>query len=381
MSTPQDSQATSPRHTADVNEQLPAALGFRMPAEWEPHRATWLVWPHSWHDWGGKLPVIHWCYVEIVRRLTSGEKVAILFKTAAHEARARGKLEQMMVDLSSVEFYTIQTNRSWIRDHGPIFIVRSNGEASSTEENKELAVTDWRFNSWARYSNWKLDNEVSARLADVLGVKRFRPHVQPPGTPRHLVLEGGSIDVNGRGLLLTTEECLLSSTQARNPGLSRERIEEFLGSYLGVRRVLWLSRGIAGDDTHGHVDDIARFVAPRTVVAAVEENPRDENYVPLQENRERLERMTDLDGHRLDVVPIPLPRPLFFEGQRLPASYLNFYIANGRVLVPTFNDPADRVALGRFADLFPDREIVGIHAVDLVLGLGTIHCLTLQEPA
>ena len=380
MSTPQDSQATSPRHTLDVHDQVPAALGFRMPAEWEPHRATWLVWPHSWHDWETKLPAIHWCYVEIVSRLISGEKVAILVKDAAHEARARRKLEQAMVDLSRVEFYTIRTNRSWIRDHGPLFIVRSNGQAASTEERKEIAVTDWRFNSWARYSNWKLDNEVAGRLADVLGVKRIRPHAQPKGTRRHLVLEGGSVDTNGRGLLLTTEECLLSSTQARNPGLSREQMEELLGSYLGARKVLWLNRGIAGDDTHGHVDDVARFVAPRTVVAAIEDNPRDENYLPLKENRERLEGMTDLDGHRLDVVPIPMPRPLVFEGQRLPASYLNFYISNSRVLVPTFNDPADRVALGRLAGLFPDRETVGIHAVDLVLGLGTIHCLTLQEP-
>ena len=381
MSTPQDTQATSHRQALDAHDQLPAALGFRMPAEWEPHRATWLVWPHSWHDWEAKLPAIHWCYVEIVSRLISGEKVAILVKDAAHETRARRKLEQARVDLSRVEFYTIRTNRSWIRDHGPLFIVGSNGRAAATQERKAMAVTDWRFNSWARYSNWKLDNEVPGRLADLLGVKRFRPHVQPKGTRRHLVLEGGSVDVNGRGLLLTTEECLLSSTQARNPGLPREQMEEVLGSYLGARKVLWLSRGIAGDDTHGHVDDVARFVAPRTVVAAIEDNPRDENYLPLKENRERLEGMTDLEGHRLDVVPIPMPRPLVFERQRLPASYLNFYISNSRVLVPTFNDPADRVALGRLAGLFPDRETVGIHAVDLVLGLGTIHCLTLQEPA
>ena len=381
MSTPHSSHATASRPSLEATEPPPGALGFRMPAEWEPHRATWLTWPHAWHDWETKLPAIHWCYVEIVRQLVSGERVALLFKDAAHETRARLKLEQASVDLSRVESYTIRTNRSWMRDYGPVFVIRSNGEEATADQRREIAITDWRFNSWARYSNWKLDNEVPARVADLLGVKRFRAQVELNGKRRDLVLEGGSIDVNGQGLLLATEECLLSAVQARNRGVSRETIEALLGRYLGVRKVLWLSRGIAGDDTNGHVDDIARFVAPRTVVAAVEDDPRDENYAPLKENRDRLARMTDLDGHRLTVVPMPMPRPLFFEGQRLPASYLNFYIGNRRVLVPTFNDPADRVALGRLADLFPDREVVGIHAVDLVLGLGTMHCLTQQEPA
>ena len=367
--------------TATLDKLCPRRVGLRMPAEWEPHRATWMVWPHSWHDWGCKLSIIHWCFVEIVRRLSSNERVAIIVKNDSLEARARMYLTQMMVNLSDVEFYTMSTNRSWIRDNGPIFVVRTSSSKSQTEEKRELAITDWGFNSWAKYSNWKMDNEIPQRLAETLGVRRFQPQVEQGSSRHDLILEGGSIDVNGEGLLLTTEDCLLSNIQARNPGVSRQTIEDSLRVYLGVGEIIWLNKGIAGDDTNGHVDDIARFVGALTVAIAVEEDPSDENYSPLQENRERLESITTIDGHRLNLVPIPMPKPLYFEKQRLPASYLNFYIANGQVLVPTFNDPADRIALGRFADLFPDREIIGIHAVDLVLGLGALHCLTLQEPS
>ena len=255
-----------------------------------------------------------------------------------------------------------------MRDSGPIFVTSATGE--------RIAL-DWRFNAWAKYPDWAQDDRVPAFVAKSLGV----PAVQPVHNGHRVVLEGGSIDVNGTGLLLTTEECLLSTTQQRNPPLSREDYERVFADYLGVKKVLWLDRGIVGDDTHGHIDDLARFVAPRTVVAVVESNPSDENFELLQANRERLEGMTDHNGSKLEVVPLPMPRPLIFEGVRLPASYANFYIANGTVIVPTFNDPADRVALGTLADLFPGREVVGISCVDLVWGLGTLHCMTQQEPA
>jgi agmatine deiminase len=240
---------------------------------------------------------------------------------------------------------------------------------------------NWQFNAWARYRNWKRDNVLPKQLARRLRLRRFEATLNDNGRVRPIVLEGGSIDVNGAGLLLTTEECLLSPVQARNPGIEQADLEHAFSAYLGVHKVLWLDRGIAGDDTHGHIDDIARFVSPRTVVAAVEDEPLDENHKPLRENLTRLKQMCDMDGHPIEIVTVPMPRPLFFGAQRLPASYLNFYIGNRVVLVPTFNDPLDRVALLCLAELFPDRDVVGIHAVDLVLGLGTIHCLTQQEPA
>jgi agmatine deiminase len=239
-----------------------------------------------------------------------------------------------------------------------------------------VAITDWQFNAWAKYPDWKRDNKVPDRIAKILEMKSFKPK---QGGKR-IVLEGGSIDVNGQGLLLTTEDCLLSEIQQRNPGLSRTDIEETFTEYLGVKKTLWLNRGITGDDTHGHVDDLACFVGPRRIVTVVEDNPADENYQPLQENLERLRGMTDLEGRSLEIVTIPMPHPLYFDGTRLPASYANFYIGNECVLVPTFNDSHDRKALGQLAEIFPDRRVVGIHAVDLVWGLGTLHCMTQQEP-
>lgn len=368
------------RPRARVRQDVPATLGFRMPAEWEPHRATWLVWPHHRPDWESKMPAIPWCYVEIARHLVGGERVAIIVNSAVHEKQARELLRLARADLNRIEFHRIPTDRSWIRDSGPMFVVRGEpGPAGGVP--REIAMVDWRFNAWARYSNWKRDNLVPKHLARRLRLRRFEAVLHGDDRRRPLVLEGGSIDVNGAGLLLTTEACLLSPLQARNPGVSRAELEEAMGAYLGVRKVLWLNRGVAGDDTHGHVDDIARFVGARTVVAALEVDPREDNYVPLDESLERLRQMTDLEGRPLEVVTLPMPRPLFFGDQRLPASYLNFYIGNRAVLVPTFNDPADRVALTCLAGLFPGREVIGIHSVDLVLGLGTIHCLTQQEPA
>jgi len=341
----------------------PAALGYRMPAEWEPHAATWLAWPHERRDWPGKLAAIPWVYGEVVRHLVPGERVRILVGDAAIERSARRLLSRVGVDLARVDFFRIPTDRSWTRDFCPLFVRRDDGD---------VALTNWRFNGWAKYPNWKRDDAVPDRLARRLGRRQWKLDV---------VLEGGSIDVNGRGALLTTEECLFGTEQARNPGMARAEIERALHDHLGVRKVLWLGRGIAGDDTHGHVDDLARFVDERTVVVVAEEDPTDPNYEPLRENRERLERMSDQDGAPLRIVTLPMPAPLVFDGQRLPASYANFYVGNAAVLVPTFNDPRDRQALATVAELFPSRRVVGIHAVDLVWGLGTLHCMTQQEPA
>lgn len=352
-------------------QDTPTARGFRLPAEWEAHEATWIGWPHNRTDWPGKFAPIPWVYGEIVRKIAPGEIVRTLVNSKAHEAQARRVLARVGVDLSRVEFFRFPTNRGWTRDFGPIFVRRAGPPP-------ELAVVRFGFNAWARYPDWQKDDAVAERAAQAIGCRLFRARTKDGC----LVLEGGSIDVNGRGTLLTTEECLLDpATQVRNPGLAGEKVEAVLRAYLGVTNVLWLGRGIAGDDTHGHIDDICRFVGPRTVVLCQEDDPHDANYRPLQEDRERLEGMRLEDGSRIEVVPLPMPRPLYFDGQRLPASYANFYIANSAVLVPTFNDPKDPVALGTLAELFPDRPVIGIHGVDLVWGLGTLHCLTREQPA
>ncbi len=352
----------------------PSDAGFRMPAEWEPHHATWLVWPHARADWEVKTTAVEWCYADIARNLIRGERVAIVYRDAAVRRRAERRLRRTGVHLNRIDAHIIPTNRSWIRDCGPVFVVGGSAARS------EVAATDWRFNGWARYRAWRRDDALPRTIAGHLGMRRFEIAAVMSYGPRPVVLEGGSIDVNGQGLLLTTEQCLLGREQARNPDLPREAIERVLQQALGVERVLWLGGGIAGDDTHGHVDDVARFVRPDTVVAAVEPDTRDENHAPLADNLARLREMRDLRGRPLHVVTIPMPRPLYFDGERLPASYLNFYIGNDVVLVPTFNDPSDRVALGILADLFPAREVVGIHAGDLILGLGAVHCVTQQQP-
>jgi agmatine deiminase len=350
----------------------PAALGYRMPAEWEPHAATWLAWPHERADWPGKLAPIPWVYGEVVRHLTPGERVRILVRDAPSERRARVLLKRVGAELQQVDFVRVATDRSWTRDFCPLFVKSERGE---------VAITNWKFNGWAKYPNHRRDDAVNDRLVRRLGMRAWSPRLGSGARSRPVVMEGGSLDVNGRGTLLTTEECLLSPVQARNPGLSREALERVLGDHLGVRKVLWLGNGIVGDDTHGHVDDLARFVDERTVVIAEESDPQDANYHNLVENRARLEAMTTADGRRLRVVGLPMPAPVRLDGVRLPASYANFYIGNAAVLVPTFNDRNDRRALQILAELFPDREVVGIHAVDLVWGLGTLHCMTQQEPA
>ncbi len=346
-----------------------------MPAEWERHEATWLAWPHNRTDWPGKLTAILWVYGEIVRKLAPGEMVRILVRSARESVRVRRLLSRIGVEPSRVELFRVPTDRGWVRDCGPLFLLRA---GSPPDNVPGIAIVRFRFNAWARYSDWRKDDAVPLDIARTLGCRLFTAAVNGRG----LVLEGGSIEVNGRGTLCTTEECLLDPrTQVRNPGLGRQDYEAAFRAYLGVTNVLWLGDGLAGDDTHGHVDDVCRFVGPRTVVLCQEKDPHDVNYRALAANRERLEGMRLEDGGKLEIVPLPLPTPLWFEGRRLPASYANFYIANGVVLVPTFNDPNDRVALGILGDLFPNRQVVGLHAVDLVWGLGTIHCLTQQQPA
>jgi agmatine deiminase len=350
----------------------PAALGYRFPAEWEPHAATWIAWPHEKRDWPGKFSPIPWVFAEVVRALVPGERMRIEVNDRFHEDRARRTLQRCGVDLGQVDFHRIPTDRVWTRDHGPIFVRNEAGD---------VALTHWRFNGWAKYPNHRRDDAVPNRVARLQRRRQWKPTVEVDGETRLVVLEGGAIDGDGQGTLLTTEECLLSDVQARNPGVSREQLEALFTAYLGVSRVIWLGDGIVGDDTHGHVDDLARFVGVGTVVVAQEENPADPNHRRLRDARERLELALDARGNRLRVVPLPMPAPVVFDGQRLPASYANFYIGNAAVLVPTFNDVADRVALQTLADLFPERRVVGIHALDLVWGLGTLHCMTQQEPA
>lgn len=347
---------------------------FRMPAEWEPHEATWLIWPHARADWDVKTAAAEWCFVEMVRHLVRGERVALICRDAAVRARALGRLRRSGVEDGRIRTCVIPTNRSWIRDCGPIFVVRGRGA------RREVGATDWRFTGWGRYRACALDDAVPRCIAERLGMRRMEICAPEDEGAGRVVLEGGSIDVNGEGLLLATETCLLGRTQARNPGLSREALERILRETLGARAVLWLHGGLAGDDTHGHVDNLARFVGPDTVAAAEEPDPLDANHEPLAANLARLRSMRDLRGRPLRVVPLPMPRPLEFDGTRLPASYLNFYIGNDVVLVPTFNDPADRDALATLASLFPAREVVGVHAVDLLVGLGAVHCVTQQQP-
>jgi agmatine deiminase len=350
----------------------PADLGFSMPAEWEAHEATWLGWPHNPTDWPGKLDTIRWVYGEIVRRIAPGETIRILVKNRDEEGRARSFLARAGADLKRVRFVVHPTDRGWTRDSGPVFLRRR------VRQKRETAVVHLHFNAWARYPDWKKDRLVPEIAAKLL--KKRLLDAQVNGRP--FALEGGGIEVNGRGTLLTTEECYLDpKVQVRNPGLGKREIEGALKQSIGVNNIFWLGSGIAGDDTHGHVDDLCRFVSPGKLILVREDNPTDINYRPLAENWERIEDLRLEDGSKPEVIALPMPEPLYFDGYRLPASYANFYISNAAVIVPTFNDPNDREALGILSDLFKDRIVVGIHAVDLVLGYGTLHCLTQQQPS
>jgi len=346
----------------------PASLGFRMPAEWEGHEATWLGWPHNKQDWPGKFPPIPWVYGEIARRIVPGENVRIIVNSKPHEASAKRVLKKAGVDLARVEFFRFPTDRGWTRDFGPMFV----------KSNNELAVNEFGFTGWAKYPNHKKDRHIHAKAAKALGVRLFHPK----SGKKPFVLEGGAIDVNGLGTLITTEECLLDQdTQARNPGLNRAEVEQALKEWLGVTTILWFGKGIEGDDTHGHVDDVARFADPGTIILCHESDSTDKNYRALEENFERAKDMQLENGSKPEIIPLPMPEPLYFSGLCLPASYANFYFCNAAVLVPTFNDPNDRKALGILSEVIKDRPVIGIHAVDLVWGFGTIHCLTQQQPA
>ena len=366
------------------------ANGLRMPAEWEPHDATWLAWPHYRDDWPGKFEPVPWVYAEIIRHLACHERVELIVNDAASEKRARKVLDRANALSDNISFHRWPTNRVWTRDSGCTFVTTpsfarpdSRGRLSprvstlgNSEAAPELLAVKWRFNAWAKYSNYQHDEKIGSLMAKAANAREFRPTL---GKHR-VVLEGGSIDVNGQGSLLTTEECLLSKIQQRNPAMKRKAYEKVFADYLEIKNVIWLDSGIAGDDTHGHVDDITRFVAPDTVVTAVETNPDDPNYEPLRENIRRLRAATDQNGKPLAIVELPMPAPVIFEGRRLPASYANFYIANGVVLVPVFNDANDRIALDVLAGLFPDREIIGIYSGDLIWGFGAMHCMTQQQP-
>jgi agmatine deiminase len=368
-----DNYARRMAHSRSGAAETPASLGFSMPAEWETHEATWLAWPHHPADWPDKLDTIRWVYGEVLRKIAPGETVRMLVDGKAEERQARRYLKRAGVDVRRVEFFAHPTNRVWTRDSGPVFVRRC------VDERLETAIVHFHFNAWAKYPDWRKDRRVPETAA-----KRLRKRLFDAQSPQggKFVLEGGGIEVNGRGTLITTEECYLDKRkQVRNPGLGRNDFETSLRENLGVTNIFWLGEGIAGDDTHGHVDDLCRFVNAKTVVLIREGNPKDANYRALEENWERIQDLRLEDGSKPEVVALPMPSPLTFDAERLPASYANFYISNAAVIVPTFNDPNDRVALGILGDVFKGRAVLGIHAVDLVLGFGTLHCLSQQQPA
>ncbi len=357
-----------PRKTSHA--ATPAESGFSMPAEWEKHEATWLTWPHNVGDWPGKFGVIPWVYGEMARKIADGETLRLIVRHEKDKQMARHVLSLSGVNLRKVQFVVHPTNRGWTRDTGPIFVRRNTP--------RETAIVHFHFNGWAKYDDWQKDTRVPETAARVLRRKLFRAECNG----QSFTIEGGGIEVNGHGTLLTTEECYLHpKIQVRNPGLGKNEIERTLKSYLGVTNIFWLAKGPKSDDTHGHIDDICRFVNARTLVLVREKNPRDENYRPLAENWERISHLRLEDGSQPEIVELPMPSPLYFNGVRLPASYANFYISNAAVIVPTFNDPNDRVALGILGELFRDRPVLGIHAVDLVWGFGSLHCVTQQQPA
>ena len=354
-----------------ISATTPAQSGYTMPAEWAPHAATWLTWPHNAGDWPGKFEMIPWIYGEMVRNISTGEKIFLIVRHKKDEDSAKHIFQHVGVNLREIQFVTHPTNRGWTRDTGPIFVRKSESGRRKT------AIIHFHFNGWAKYNSWHRDTKVPETAAKLLGKKLF--HAGFGGKP--FIIEGGGIEVNGRGTLLSTEQCYLDQkVQVRNPGLGKRDIEDTLQHYLGVKNIFWLAKGPVGDDTHGHIDDICRFVNAKTLVLVKEKNSKDENYRPLAENWDRIKDLRLEDGSKPEVIALPMPSPLYFNGVRLPATYANFYICNAGVIVPTFNDPNDRTALGILGELFRDRPVIGIHAVDLVWGLGSLHCLTQQQP-
>ena len=384
------------KQKAAAPEVAPAALGYRMPAEWEPHAATWLAWPHYQGDWPGKFDPIPWVYAEIIRNLARHERVELIVNDAASGRRAQKVLERADALSANIRFHHWPTNRVWLRDSGCIFLAPAQSGSARPDSRGRLSPHEsglalkFRFNAWAKYSNWRWDDKIGSLMAQAKDSTVSRKERAGLGHPREvhpfamgqrIVLEGGSIDVNGAGTVLTTEECLLSKEQERNPHMARVHYEKAFADYLGASNTIWLGRGILGDDTHGHVDDLTRFVSKSTVITMVEPNSKDVNHAPLQANLRRLQAAQDQDGKPLTVVELPMPQPVVFEGRRLPASYANFYIANKVVLAPVFNRPNDRIALNTLAQCFPTREIVPIYSGDFIWGLGAMHCMTQQQPA
>lgn len=368
--TPPDLEAIpeeEPDPALDAAEDEPRR---RWPAEWEPHTATWIGWPHHRPDWPDKFEPIPWVYAEIVRALHRHERVEILCHTEQVREDAIAACLAHGVDLTRCRFHLVPSDRVWLRDSGPTGVLRAGGG---------VELIAWKFNAWAKYENFAMDAMIPRAIAEATGLPLTQAMRPDGGGP--LVLEGGGIETDGAGTMLVTEEWLLSDVQVRNPGMTREDYERAFARYLGVSRTIWLGEGCVGDDTHGHIDDVARFTDAHTVVLAYEEDPADENHLRSADNLRRLEHAARRFPGGLRVVTLPFPRPVVMKGERLPASYANFYIANGVVIVPTFNDRKDRIALNILTELFPDREVVGIHAVDLVWGLGTLHCLTQQQPA
>jgi agmatine deiminase len=353
-----------------------ASLHCRMPAEWEPHAATWLAWPHYHGDWPGKFEPIPWVYAEIIRNLSRHERVELIVNDASSARQARRVLQRSDALSANVRFHHWPTNRVWMRDSGCIFLKCAAGGLTRETPARSIALK-FRFNAWAKYSNWRHDEKIGGLMAKSAQADEIRPIC---GETR-IVLEGGSIDVNGAGTVLTTEECLLSKVQERNPRMARVHYEKAFADYLCAPHTIWLGRGIVGDDTHGHVDDLTRFVSRDTVITMVETNSKDVNHAPLRANLRRLQAARDQNDRPLTVVELPMPQPVIFEGRRLPASYANFYVANGVVLAPVFNRPNDRIALNTLAELFPTRDIVPIYSGDFIWGLGAMHCMTQQEPA
>lgn len=365
---------------AAVQEATPRQLGYRWPAEWEPLRAVWLAWPHNREDWPGKFDGIEWVFCELAHFITRGQHLGLIVASSAAREHAERCLRLYGVDLERVQWLVAPTDRSWTRDSLPTWLVRRpDAPVTGAAPLPALGAVKWRFNGWARYDDHALDEAAGQKVAEARTTAIWTPRHAGPGSPR-FVLEGGAIDGDGDGTVLTTSDCLLGTAFPRNPGLDRPAIERVLSDYLAADKVIFLPAGVAGDDTSGHIDDVGRFVAPGRVVLAREDNPADENYAPLEGAHEYLQGQRDARGRRLDVIALPMPSPRYFDGQRLPASYANFLITNGLVLVPTFNDPKDRKALGILAELFPEHDVVGVHCLDLVLGLGSVHCSTHQEP-
>src|SRR3989339_848592 len=342
-------------------------MNYRLPAEWEEHKSTINCWPHQKEDWPEKFAPIPWVYVEIIKNICDSELVRLFVQSEREIAKVRKHLERAHVDTANVEFIISQTDRGWMRDSTPAFVKKGN----------DTVAVKFKFNGWAKYSNWKKDKNIPKTLSKVLNVEL----IDAKQNGKEIVLEGGAIDYNGGGTLLTTEECLMDhATQVRNPGFTKNDYEKAFAAYLGIKKIIWLGKGIAGDDTHGHVDDLCRYVSKDKVALVQEENSKDDNYKILKENKERLDSVILPNESRLEVIDLPMPSPVVFKGQRLPASYANFYISNSYILVATFNDVKDKAAIGILSEIFSDRKVVGIHAVDLVWGLGTLHCLTHEQP-